>query len=68
MVSALRAEQKNGKVSNIFQIELPQFLADRRHQTVAQFILRRLSQRRVVAIARLDTKISSFFDQRDPTR
>lgn len=79
---------------NIFQNELLRSLADKYHKTVAQIILRWLTQRGIVAIpksvrkeriaenfnvfdvelspedmasiATLDTKTSSFFDQRDP--
>jgi len=84
------AEGKN----NIFANELLQFIAGKYNKTVAQTILRWLTQRGVVAIpksvrkkriienfnifdfelsqedmdaiATLDTKISSFFDHRDP--
>ena len=84
------AEGKN----NIFQNELLRSLADKHHKSVAQIILRWLTQREVVAIpksvrkerieenfnvfdlelspedmaaiAKLDTKTSSFFDHRDP--
>lgn len=65
------AEGKN----NIFENELLRSIAGKYRKTIAQIILRWLTQRSVIvipksvhmdAIIALDMRVSSFFDHRDP--